>query len=140
MRFRTMTLFQSLMVAVVLVMGMGVALLGTIKVELARRLAIDEARVGGLISVFGFTIIPVVFGVGYVTDELGKRLVLTVGCGLIAASLVVLAFARRYSAAVAGALLLGAGWSALVNVGNVLTPPAFARQAGDTAFATNLTN
>jgi fucose permease len=40
----------------------------------------------------------------------------------------------------AGALLLGAGWSALVNVGNVLTPVAFAGERGDTTLATNLAN
>jgi fucose permease len=135
-----MLLFQALMVAALLVMGMGIALLGTIKVELARRLAIDEAKVGGLISLFGFTIIPVILGAGYVTDMLGKRLVLVAGCGLIVASMVILARARGYATALAGALLLGAGWSAMVNVGNVLTPLAFTKEVGDTAFATNLAN
>lgn len=135
-----MLLFQVLMVAALLVMGMGIALLGTIKVELARRLAIDEARVGGLISLFGFTIIPIVFGVGYLTDGLGKRIVVVAGCALVVASLATLAQAKSYAAALVGSLLLGAGWSALVNVGNVLTPAAFARGPDDTAYATNLAN
>ena len=43
----------------VMLSGMGVALLGSIKFHLAGRLAIDEARVGGLVSLFGFTLIPV---------------------------------------------------------------------------------
>ena len=42
------------------VAGMCHALLGSIKVPLAKKLNIDEARVGGLVSVFGFTLIPMV--------------------------------------------------------------------------------
>lgn len=135
-----MDLLQLMMVAALLVMGMGLALLGSIKVPLARRLNIDEARVGGLISVFGFTLIPVVLSAGFITDQVGRQAVLVTGCLLLVASLVVLAMARSYLAALAGALLLGAGWSALVNVGNVLTPAAFAREGRDMAFATNLAN
>jgi len=53
-----MALLQPMMIAALLVSGMGVALLGSVKVPLARRLQIDEARVGGLVSIFGFTMIP----------------------------------------------------------------------------------
>ena len=56
-----MTLLQPMMVAALLVSGMGVALLGSVKLPLARRLQIDEARVGGLVSLFGFVMIPVIF-------------------------------------------------------------------------------
>src|SRR5687768_12157631 len=130
-----MILFQALMVAALLAMGMGIALLGSIKVDLARRLNIDEARVGGLISVFGFTIIPVVLSAGFVTDLFGREVVFVAGCLLMILSLAVLSQAKSYAQALVAVLALGAGWSAFVNVGNVLTPIAFAGGKGDTAFA-----
>ena len=58
-----------MMVATLLLGGLGVALLGSVKVALARRLAIDEARVGGLVSLFGFVLIPVIFATGFLTDQ-----------------------------------------------------------------------
>ena len=41
-----MSLFTVITVATLLVTGMGVAILGSVKMPLARRLEIDEARVG----------------------------------------------------------------------------------------------
>ena len=81
-----MTLLLPMTVASLLVSGMGVAILGSIKVPLARRLDIDEARVGGMVSVFGFVMIPVVFTAGFLTDLLGKQGVLMGGSLLMAAS------------------------------------------------------
>jgi hypothetical protein len=48
-----------------LVGGMCYALLGSIKVPLAKRLDIEEGKVGGLISAFGFTMIPMAFAAGF---------------------------------------------------------------------------
>ena len=132
-----MTLLQPTMVAALLVSGLGVALLGSVKVPLARRLAIGEARVGGLVSLFGFAMIPVILAAGFLTDLLGRHLVFRGGCGLLAVSLVALAQARAYPLALAAVVLLSGGWSLLVNVGNVLTPLAF---PGGMAYATNLAN
>ncbi len=132
-----MHLLPALMIAVLLLTGMGVALLGSIKLPLATRLQIDEARVGGLVSLFGFIMIPVIFAAGFLTDLLGRQLVLCGGSLLLAVSLAVLAAARRYPLALLGTVLLGGGWSLLVNVGNVLTPHAF---PGSLTYATNLAN
>ena len=44
---------------------------------------------------------------------------------LVILSLFMLAHARRYAAALLAVLVLGTGWSALVNVLNVTSPPAF---------------
>jgi fucose permease len=116
---------------------MGVALLGSVKFALARKLQIDEARVGGLVSVFGFAMIPVMLVMGFLTDLLDKQAVVVAGSFLIAASLVVLAQSGRYALAVLAVLLLSAGWSALVNVLNVLMQPAF---GGTQTYAMNLGN
>jgi fucose permease len=101
------------------------ALLGSIKVPLARKLQIDEARVGGLVSVFGFTLIPMVLAFGFLVDEFGKQSVLAGGFALLIVSLVLLSRLQSYRSALIAVLVLGSGWSALVNVLNVTSPPAF---------------
>jgi hypothetical protein len=116
---------------------MGVALLGSVKVALAKRLEIDEARVGGLVSMFGFAMIPVMLVMGFLTDLLDKQAVVLTGALLIVLSLVVLSRAGKYGFALLAVLLLSAGWSALVNVLNVLMIPAF---GGSPTYAMNLGN
>jgi fucose permease len=119
---RTLTLMQ---IAALVTAGTCHALLGSVKVPLARKLGIDEARVGGLVSVFGFTLIPAVLAAGFLVDAFGKQAVLSGGFVLLIVSLVTLARSGNYPTALVAVLLLGAGWSALVNVLNVTTPPAF---------------
>lgn len=128
------------MISMQLATGMGAALVGSVKVPLARRLSIDEARVGGLVSLFGFTLVPVIFAAGFLTDLVGRHAVLLVGSTLLAASLVVLGAARSYLAALAGVVLLSSGWSLLINVGNVLTPAAFSADTRGMSYATNISN
>lgn len=105
--------------------GMCFALLGSVKLPLARKLKIDEGKIGGLVSVFGFTLIPMVVAAGFLVDLLGKQVVLGGGFVLVILSLIVLARAHHYPAALVAVLILGTGWSALVNVLNVTSPPAF---------------
>jgi fucose permease len=132
-----MSSLQAMMIAALLISGMGAALLGSVKVPLARKLQIDEARVGGLVSIFGFTMIPVIPLAGVFTDLIGPGGVLITGCGLLAGSLLGLAWCTKYSQALVMVVLLSAGWSLVINAGNVLTPVTF---TGDPAFATNLAN
>jgi fucose permease len=119
---RMLTLMQ---IAGLIVGGMCHALLGSIKVPLARKLQIDEAKVGGLVGVFGFTLIPTVLAAGFLVDALGQQVVLSSGFILLIVSLAMLSRASSYATALAAVLLLGVGWSALVNVLNVTSPPAF---------------
>jgi MFS family permease len=116
---------------------MGVALLGSVKVALAQRLQMDEARVGGLVSMFGFAMIPVMLAMGFLTDLMDKQWVVVTGSALMVTSLTVLARSTRYWSALLAVLLLSAGWSALVNVLNVLMQPAF---GGTQTYAMNLGN
>jgi fucose permease len=124
-------------IAALLACGLGAALLGSIKLPLASRLHMDETRVGGLVSLTGLIMIPVILGAGFVTDLVGREVVFMSGCLLLALSLGLLAQVRSYRVALIGVVLLSCGWSLLVNVGNVLAPLAF---PGGMAYATNLAN
>jgi fucose permease len=130
-------MFQPMIVTLLVLTGVGVALLGSIKVPLARRLAIDEARVGGLVSTFGFTIIPAMFCVGFLADAVGKQPIVIGGSVLLAVSLLLLGQARTYPASVVAVALLSAAWSSLINVLNAMIPAAFPRGM---AYASNLAN
>ena len=130
-----MDLLQVTTIACLLATGMGVALLGSVKLALARKLQIDEARVGGMVALFGFTMIPVMLTVGFATDLVGKQPVIIGGSVLMAVSLVVLGLARRYVSALVGVLLLSAAWAMQINVVNPLAPLAF---GGTKVYATNL--
>jgi len=130
-----MSLLQAMTIACLLATGMGVALLGSVKLALARKLAIDEARVGGLVSMFGFAMIPTMLLIGFVTDLVGKQPVMIGGSVVTAVSIVLLARAKSYWPAVVGVLLLSASWSAQINVVNPVAIFAF---PGSTAYAMNL--
>ena len=133
-------------VACLLVTGMGLALLGSVKLALAQKLRIDEAQVGGLVSLFGFTMIPVILTTGFLTDLMGRQVILIGGTILMALGLLVLAASRRYATALVSVLLLSAAWAAQINVINVLVPhvlqpPAFlSEDIPAISFATNLGN
>lgn len=140
-----MGILQVILVITLVLSGMGVAILGSIKLQLARELNIDEARMGGLVSLFGFTMMPIILLAGFLTDLLdpeqlmfGRQVGLIAGSAVFAASLIILAWARSYAMALTAVLCLSGGWSLLVNVGNVLTPLAFPGQS--LAFSTNLAN
>jgi fucose permease len=107
--------------------GMCHSLLGSIKVPLANKLNIKEDKVGALVSAFGFTMIPMAFVAGIMADEIGRELVMGIALGIMICSVLVLANAKTYTAAVIAVLLLGTGWSALVNVLNTLQGAAFLR-------------
>ncbi len=119
------TYLTTMQVAALSIAGMCHALLGSIKVPLARQLQIDESRVGGLVSVFGFTLIPMAFAAGIFADSFGRDTVLVAGFVLLIISVLVLAHLKSYGMAVLSVLLLGTGWSALVNVLNATQGPSF---------------
>ena len=134
-----LTVMQALALAIA---GMCHALIGSVKVPLAKQLDIDESRIGQLISVFGFTLIPMAFAAGYFADEVGRNPVVEVGFILVMLSVIVLATLKSYKMALVSILLLGTGWSALVNVLNALQGPAFLSRedvkAENLPFAMNL--
>jgi len=130
-----MNLLLVLVIVILVATGMGTALLGSIKVTLARNLRIDEARIGGLLAAFGFTLIPAMLAVGFVSDLVGRQPVTICGSVLFAVSLAVLALATGYRMVLAATVLLSAAWATLINVVNPLSLFAF---GGTAAYAINL--
>ena len=115
-----MTYLQVFLVVALPLMGLVYALLGTLKLPLAERLQLDEARVGRLVAGFGMMVGPTIMACGFLTDALGPKGVFVGGMLAIALAVFLLSKGRGYAAATVAVLLLGAGWSATVNVGNVL--------------------
>lgn len=141
-----MNLLLPTTVACLLITGMGLALLGSVKLTLAQKLRIDERQVGGLVSLFGFTTIPVILTAGFLTDLMGRHVILIGGTILMVLGLLTLAASHRYAMALVSVLLLSAAWAAQINVINVLVPhvlrpPSFlSEDIPAISFATNLGN
>jgi len=114
------TNLQAFLIVTLPLLGIVYALLGTLKLPLAERLQLDEARVGRLVAAFGLMVGPTIMACGFLTDALGPKGVFLAGMAAIALAVFLLSRGRGYAAATVAVLLLGAGWSATVNVGNVL--------------------
>lgn len=115
-----MTLLQTFMIVALPITGMCYAILGAIKLPLADRLNMDEAKVGGLVSSFGFMVGPIILAAGFLADALGRKGVIVGGAVVVALALILLSRTRRYGVAVLAVAMLSAGWAAMINVANVL--------------------
>lgn len=107
-------------------MGLVYAFLGGIKLSLTERLKLDEGKVGGLVAGFGMMVGPTILACGFLTDAFGRKPVFLAGAALVVVALFLFASATTYRGALVGVLLLGAGWSATINVANVLMQVAAA--------------
>src|SRR5438552_1939836 len=87
------------------VVGMVLALLGSIKLPLAKRLQLNEVRVGSLLSALMLALIPLMLLSGILIDQLGVRGVLLVGSLVTALALFGLALSQTYAHAL-GAILV----------------------------------
>jgi MFS family permease len=115
--------------------GLTAAVIGSIKLPMARRLAIDDGRVGVLVATFSITFLPVVLASGWLIDHVGARLVFICSMVGIAGGLAALAAAARFFWAIGAAVLLSIAWSTLINVVHVMIPIAF---EGSIAVGTNI--
>ena len=114
------TFLQIFLVVALPLMGLVYALLGGIKLALTERLGLDEGKVGRLVSGFGMMVGPTILGCGFLTDSIGRKNVYLAGAAMVAAAIFLLATTRSFGGAQIAVLLLGAGWSATINVANVL--------------------
>lgn len=125
------TYLQWFLIIALPLMGVVYAFLGGIKLALAERLQLDESKVGGLVAGFGMMVGPTILACGFLTDSIGRKWVFLPGAAAVVVALLLISTTRSYRSAILGVLLLGAGWSATINVGNVLMG-----EAGDPAKLT----
>ena len=109
---------QAATIAGAFVFGMVLALLGSIKLTLAKRLAIGEIRMGGLLSALNFALMPMMLVSGVLIDMLGVRLMLILGSLLTAGTVYCLSLRPKYWWAILCSWELA--WEAPVSV-----PPAW---------------
>jgi fucose permease len=121
--------------------GIVVAFLGSIKLRLADRLELDDARMGRLIAVWQATSLVIMLLVGPLLDRFGHRPVLILGFLIVSASILLFAITRRVSVIFGASVLLGVGGSCVNTGGNTLLPatinpdnPAVALNLGNVFF------
>src|SRR6266436_5415630 len=95
------------------VFGMVLALLGSLKLSLAKRLNLGEGRIGVLLSAFNFTLMPMMLVTGLLIDFYGLRWVLIGASGMTAVAIVTLSIRPTYGRAFVGVLLAGLGSAGL---------------------------
>lgn len=120
-----MTYLQFFVVLCLPITGLCYATLGAIKLPLSRRLSLDEAKVGGLISAFGFMVGPVILLCGALSDAYGRKPVWMIGSALVGVAFLIFARARRYAFAVVATVCLATGWTAMINVANPVMANTF---------------
>jgi fucose permease len=107
------------------VFGMVLALLGSLKLALARRLNIGEPSVGWLLAGLNLAILPMMLLSGMVIDSVGVRGVLLVGSLVTACGLFALALATSFATAQVAVLCIGVGGACLSTGSVVLMPRVF---------------
>jgi fucose permease len=111
------------------VFGMVVALLGSIKLPLAKRFQIDETRIGGLLSVLNLALIPTMLLSGFLLDHWGVRPVMLLGSVLTALALLGFLVGKDYRGALLCIAVLGLGGACVSTSSIVLMPRAFFGEA-----------
>jgi fucose permease len=105
--------------------GMVLTLLGNIKLTLARRLDIGEARVGGLLSALNLALIPMMIISGIWVDQYGVKTILNIGCLLTALGILGLTLGDNYRSAVYALIFMGLGSAGIGTASMVLMPHCF---------------
>jgi len=124
--------------------GLGIvfALIGAFKLQIAKVLNIDDAKVGGLISALMFTSVIMVLIVGVLVDAWGHKPLAIIGFIVVAACIVFFVSTKSYKMAVLACIFLAVGGMCLNTVANTLMPivlfggenPPAASNLGNIAF------
>ncbi len=108
------------------VFGMVLALLGSLKLALAKRLDLGEGRIGFLLSALNLALMPMMLATGLLVDStIGVRWVLIGGSILTAAAIFVLGLRPSYAMSIGAVLLAGLGSAGLSTGSIVLMRTAF---------------
>lgn len=118
--------------------GTVVALTGSIRVPLSKRLNVGVNRVGLLSVGVQLALAPMMFLSGWLIDQWGVEWVLIGGSLLTAVAVALLALSQPYRSALAATVLMGAAGACVITASNVLMPRAFS--PSNPAAALNLGN
>jgi MFS family permease len=112
-------------VSAAMLFGMQLALLGSIKLALARRMNLSESGLGSLLLALQLALIPMMIVCGLLLDWLGIRLVLLLGSVLSCVALLIISLSPTYKRALGAVFLAGLGGAALSLGAVTLMPHAF---------------
>jgi fucose permease len=107
------------------VFGLVLALLGSLKLALARRVDLGGRRVGVLLLTLNVALIPMMLLAGVLLDAWGRRPVMILGSVLLTLALLGLSARPAYGRALLAVLGVGLGAAALSVASVVLMPRAF---------------
>lgn len=120
----------------VFVFGMVVAFLGSIKLQLAPRLGLDDAQFGKIVAVLQWTGVVMAVLAGVMLDNLGYRSIIIAGSVLCAAAIFLFSRAGTLGLVMGACIVLGVGGQFVNVAGNKLNPNLFE----DLAAGSNLGN
>ncbi len=120
-----MSTLQTTTIIAALVFGMCLAMLGGLKLALAKRLNLGEGRIGFLLSALNGALIPLMLLAGLLIDSLGAKAVVIVGSLITAFAVAGLGLRPSYGRAFGSLVLAGTGAAGLGTAALVLMPRAF---------------
>jgi fucose permease len=109
-------------IATAFAFGVELALFGSIKLAMAERLKIDEAKVGGILSMLNLALIPLMVLSGVILDFAGMRWVVVGGSVLTAVGIIMLAWAPTFRFSLWAILLAGFAGASLTVASTKLAP------------------
>lgn len=116
--------------------GLIVAFLGSIKLQLAQRLKMDNSQFGQIIAAFQWIMVIMAIVSGIFIDNVGHQTAISLGAILAALSIYMMGRARSVKSIMGYCALLGIGGQLLYAGGNTLLPAIFT----DPAAGSNLGN
>jgi len=120
----------------VFVFGMVVALLGSIKLQLAPRIGIDDAQFGKIVAMLQWTAVVMAVLAGVLLDNLGYRAIIIAGSILCALAVFLISRGKTMGMVIGACIVLGIGGQFVNVAGNKLNPNLFE----DLAAGSNLGN
>lgn len=101
------------------VFGIVLALIGSLKLTLMRKLELRETHVGALLSVLNLSLLPMMMIAGVLLDDFGARIVMLIGSLVTALGLYFAGLSVSLTQTAGSILVVGAG-SAFLSVGSVV--------------------
>jgi len=113
---------QATAILCVTIYGMIISLLLALKLEISKKLALDDAKTGSLFSVFMLTGAVSIIIIASLIDFYGHKVLAVSGFAVVSIAAVILSRAKSYKTALIAHILISLGAMCLTSVGNTLMP------------------